>query len=237
LDPHKHEIRLYAVMIVGNGVLVLGTPSDSSYHSTMFITFKGNRIVSKDYYQSTSNKIIASALGVNGFVMLSGSVCNSIIDRQGNSLLSKSNYQKWLGGYFLTGYNQALGFRNGKGWGARWVNNQKSYIYASWDDWNQYGVYLNCTSTPLITHSTSTPSTINSTSTPLITHSTSTPSDDTSSGDELAVKIVVPVVVIAAMAGVTIVGIFAGRKIWKTWHPKRIRRAVSETVLNLTDND
>ncbi|MGI9276739.1 MAG: hypothetical protein ACR2PT_18080, partial [Endozoicomonas sp.] len=73
LDPHKHEIRLYALMIVGNGVLVVGTPSDSSYHSTMFVTFKGNRIVSKDYNKSTSNKIIASALGVNGFVMLSGS--------------------------------------------------------------------------------------------------------------------------------------------------------------------
>ncbi|MGI9275837.1 MAG: hypothetical protein ACR2PT_13470 [Endozoicomonas sp.] len=162
-----------------SAVSIQGTDNSLDYASKMTVTFKGNRIVSKDSYQSTDSKVsnAAFALMLTGLVSLPRSTCNSIMDQQGKSLLSDSNYLNWIIGVPATYQAQALGFRNGKGWG--WGQTNEGVIksiYATWNDWSsRYGINLNCTVPPRPplkppiyppTRPSDIPSTMSSTSTP-----------------------------------------------------------------------
>ena len=226
IEPQNHPVVL-------TGLNIQAAPSGSSNNSTMFVTYKGNRLVSKDYNQDASNMINATCFTVSGLVRLSGSRCNSMVDWQSNSLLSDNNYQHWIAGINTPINNQALGFRNGKGWGWRHENGQTSYIYTTWDEWNQHGLNISCnepTQPPLVPAANSSATGSSGSSTD---NSTANPSEDHSSGDNLAAKVAVPVVVFAVVVGVTLISIVGGHKLRKRWSAERIQRALSDSAEQL----
>ena len=101
--------------------------------------------------------------------------------------------------------NQALGFRNGYGWGWREESGQTFYRYDTWENWSQYGVDIVCND----------------------------PAPGAGSSN-LAVKIAVPVVVVA-VAAVAVVSFFGGGyQLRKRWNAQRIRRVLSDSVNTLT---
>ena len=228
LLPDVGPVNHQTVLI---GVLVQGALSSHSNQDLTILDFKENRIITRDYNKE-GGMVASAAMSILGFVRLYSSTCNVISDYQGQDLLSESNFGSWIVGSNNTINNQAIGFRNGYGWGWREENDQTFYRYDTWDGWTQFGVDLTCnqpTRPPLLPTTAFTSNT-----TALSPTNPDTPSGQTSDDIGLAVIVAVPVITAVVVLGVAITGIFGARHLWKRWNSSRIQRALTGSLEKLT---
>ena len=136
IDSVSHKVYLVGVIVNGPGLRDPGSEQ-------LILDYKNNRIRSRDYNRE-GGMVSATGIMITEEVRFNNSVCNEVTDLQGNDLLSADNYKSWLWVSCVTTPDQALGFRNGYGWGWREEGGRVRDHYAPLAEWKQYEIDLTC---------------------------------------------------------------------------------------------
>lgn len=104
-------------------------------------------------YESTDvlNKNIQALSLVGNFVFNPRSICNAVVDIDGNDLL-RENHDSLLSSDVFTDQHSATGFTNGFGWGFLGTSYQNEAKYAPWEQWNSLGFDVSCNNTSSSVH-------------------------------------------------------------------------------------
>ena len=112
----------------------------SSGVGQLSLEFKNNTIIAAGNANYTEN-----AISLSGNIRLrEDSICNEVVDYQGQDLLPEKNKTLLLLVNDLNPHNQAIGFINGYGWGLQKKDHHYSESYSSWESWENKSVYLEC---------------------------------------------------------------------------------------------